>query len=139
MGKALAAYEETLVTGRTAFDDFRDALARGEPAPASYPLAAQRGLKLFVGRGNCYACHSGPNFTDGAFRGNGRAAVRRRRRVADTVVTPALRTLRASRFNLLGPYSDDATGSRCACHARSETRRPRQAANGARRACATSP
>jgi cytochrome c peroxidase len=110
VGKALAAYQETLVTGRTAFDDFRDAMARGEPASRSYALAAQRGLKLFVGRGNCFACHSGPNFTDGAFRATG---------VPPFVGQPAandglyagMRILQASRFNLLGRYSDDTTGS----------------------------
>ncbi|HEV8109104.1 MAG TPA: cytochrome-c peroxidase, partial [Burkholderiales bacterium] len=49
-GKALAAFQETLVSARTPFDDFRDALQRGEPDPA-YPAAAQRGLKIFVGKG----------------------------------------------------------------------------------------
>ena len=110
VGKALAAYQETLVTGRTAFDDFRDAIARGQPASAPYALAAQRGLKLFVGRGNCFTCHSGPSFTDGAFRATGvppfvsQAA-------ADDGLYAGLRTLRASRFNLLSRYSDDTTGS----------------------------
>jgi cytochrome c peroxidase len=33
----------------------------------SYPVAAQRGLKLFVGSGRCIACHAGPNFSDGEF------------------------------------------------------------------------
>ncbi len=50
VGKALAAFQETLVTGRTAVDDFRDALARGDAAAAAaYPAAAQRGLRLLVG------------------------------------------------------------------------------------------
>ena len=50
VGKALAAIQETLVPGRTAFDDFRDALARGDAAAAAaYPAAAQRGLRLLVG------------------------------------------------------------------------------------------
>ena len=50
VGKALAAFQETLVPGRTAFDDFRDALARGDAAAAAaYPAAAQRGLRLLVG------------------------------------------------------------------------------------------
>jgi len=110
VGKALAAYEETLATGRTAFDDFRDALARGEPPPRNYPLAAQRGLKLFVGRGNCSACHSGPNFTDGAFRATGVPSFVGQT-VADGGRYAGLRTLRASRFNLLGRYNDDTAGA----------------------------
>jgi cytochrome c peroxidase len=70
VGKALAAFQETLVTGRTPFDDFRDALERGDDA-AGYPLAAQRGLRIFVGKGNCSACHSGPQFANGGFADTG--------------------------------------------------------------------
>ncbi|HEY3635798.1 MAG TPA: cytochrome c peroxidase [Caldimonas sp.] len=67
-GKALAAYQETLESERTPFDAFRDALVRGDGAAAQrYPVAAQRGLRLFVGRGQCVACHAGPNFSDGEF------------------------------------------------------------------------
>ena len=67
VGKALAAYQETLITGRTPFDDFRDALERRDAsAMTRYPLAAQRGLQLFVGKGECITCHSGPQFSDSA-------------------------------------------------------------------------
>ena len=67
-GKALAAYQETLASERTPFDAFRDALVRGDGAAAErYPVAAQRGLRLFIGRGQCIACHAGPNFSDGEF------------------------------------------------------------------------
>src|SRR5207249_6513791 len=72
VGKALAAFQETLVTSRTPFDDFRDALERGnDAAAAGYPLAAQRGLRIFVGKGNCSACHSGPQFTNGGVADSG--------------------------------------------------------------------
>jgi cytochrome c peroxidase len=67
VGKALAAYLETLVTGRTPFDEYRDALERDDRrAAANYPLAARRGLRVFIGRG-CDRCHRGPNFSDGEF------------------------------------------------------------------------
>ncbi len=67
-GKALAAYQETLTSERTPFDAVRDALVRGDGAAAErYPAAAQRGLRLFIGRGQCIACHAGPNFSDGEF------------------------------------------------------------------------
>src|SRR5690349_21436315 len=43
VGRALAAFQETLVSGRSPFDEFRDALAREDLAAAGrYPLAAQR-------------------------------------------------------------------------------------------------
>ena len=42
--KALAAFQETLVSPRTPFDDFRDALEKGDAQAASrYPVTAQRG------------------------------------------------------------------------------------------------
>jgi cytochrome c peroxidase len=67
-GKALAAYQETLASDPTPFDVLRDALVRGDDAAAQrYPVTAQRGLRLFVGRGQCIACHAGPNFSDGEF------------------------------------------------------------------------
>ena len=108
VAKALAAYQETLVTGRTRFDDYRDALARGEAPPASYPADAQRGLKIFFGRGNCFTCHKGPNFTDDAFRGT---AVSRfvGEAIPDTGRLEGLKLARASPFNLLGRYNDDLT------------------------------
>ena len=63
--KALAAFQETLISGRTPFDDFRDALDKGdEEAMGRYPPAARRGARLFAER--CNACHSGPEFTNGA-------------------------------------------------------------------------
>ena len=60
-GKALAAYQETLTSARTPFDAFRDALADGDFAAAGrYPVAAQRGLRLFIGSGRCTRMPCGP-------------------------------------------------------------------------------
>ena len=64
VGEALAAFQQTLVSGRTPFDEFRDALARGDAAAAArYPRAAQRGARLFVGKAACSGCHAGPQFS----------------------------------------------------------------------------
>ncbi|MCP5370232.1 MAG: hypothetical protein H6907_00740 [Hyphomicrobiales bacterium] len=106
-GKAMAAYQETLVSPPTPFDRFRDALAAGRDDPA-YPAAARRGLKLFVGRGRCSLCHFGPLFSNGEF--------------ADAAIPyfvpggvdwgryGGIQFLRASPFNLLGRHNDDAGG-----------------------------
>jgi cytochrome c peroxidase len=103
VGKALAAYVETLVSGRTPFDDFRDALARGDAvAAARYPADALRGLRVFIGRGRCAACHRGPNFSDGEFH-PGAPTHDDGGRFDDA------RYLKASRFNLLGAYNDDGS------------------------------
>jgi cytochrome c peroxidase len=110
IGKALAAFQETLFAGRAPFDDFHDALAGGDRASAArYPLAAQRGLRIFVGRGNCSACHAGPNFSNGEFHDTG---------VPDFAADPGrqdgIRKLQANPFNLLGRYNDDASGKSAA-------------------------
>jgi cytochrome c peroxidase len=107
--KALAAFQETLVSGRTPFDEFRDALARGdEKAAARYPEDAQRGLRIFVGRGNCSLCHFGPNFSHGEFHELGIPVFKKAGGV-DWGRYEGIKRLRASRFNLLGQYNDDPT------------------------------
>jgi len=110
-GKALAAYLETLVSGRSPFDDFRDALAKDDPvAAARYPVAAQRGLKIFIGKGNCALCHFGPTFTNGEFADVGISYFVAKGRV-DAGRYGGIKELLADRFNLLGRYSDEASGS----------------------------
>lgn len=107
-GKALAAFQETLVSRRTPFDEFRDALSRGEEA--SYPESAKRGLKLFVGKGNCSTCHFGPHFTNGEFADIGVPFFAGRGRV-DPGRHGGIRRLKENPFNLLGRYNDDASRS----------------------------
>lgn len=109
--KALAAYQATLRSGRTPFDDFRDAVARGDrEAAARYPAAAQRGLAIFVGRGRCWVCHGGPTFSNGEFHDIGRPHFAGPGRV-DPGRHGGIRALRLSRYNLLGPFSDDPARS----------------------------
>ena len=100
VGKILAAFQETFETPPTPFDRFRNALAGGEPLKDGlYSDAARRGLKIFVGKGNCASCHSGPNFTSGEFRNNGFSA--------DPGRPEGLKAAQASPFNLAGRYNDD--------------------------------
>jgi cytochrome c peroxidase len=109
IAKALAAFQETLITVRTPFDDFRDALVRGDRAAMTrYPAAAQRGLRLFIGRGNCTLCHGGPNFSHGAFHDTGVPFFTRRGEV-DPGRHLGLREVQASALNLLGRFNDDAS------------------------------
>ncbi len=105
--KALAAFQETIVSGPTSFDHFRDALARGDTAAASrYPQAAQRGAALFVGRGKCNVCHVGPGFTNGEFADAGVPYFIEPGRV-DSGRHGGIAKLKASPFNLTGRFSDD--------------------------------
>ena len=107
VAKALAAYQEVLVSDRTPFDDFRDALALGDAAAmARYPQAAQRGLKTFVGSGNCTACHLGPRLSNGEFHDVGIPFFVEPGRV-DSGRYDGIRKLGASRYTLTGPFNDD--------------------------------
>jgi len=110
IGKALAAFQETLLSGRSPFDEFRDALSRSDlSSMKKYPEAAQRGLRIFIGRGNCGACHVGPAFSNGEFHDTGVPFF-----VAGGVDSGrhgGIRKLRANTFNLLGAYNDDRGGS----------------------------
>ncbi|HUQ25722.1 MAG TPA: cytochrome c peroxidase [Burkholderiales bacterium] len=102
VGKALAAFQETLVTKRTPFDDFRDGIS------SDYPLAAQRGLGIFIGKGNCSVCHFGPHFTNGEFSDTGVPFFAGKGRV-DPGRHEGIKKVKSSPFNLLGRFNDDAT------------------------------
>ena len=109
VAKAIAAWQETLVSPASPFDRFRDALARQDArATVAYPVAAQRGLRLFLGRGQCATCHAGPMFTNGEFGDTGMPFF-----VIPNGVDPGrqggIKRLLANPHNLLGPYNDDVT------------------------------
>jgi cytochrome c peroxidase len=58
MSQALASYVRSILSGDSPYDRFvagdREAL----------PADALAGMRIFRGRGNCSACHIGPNFSD---------------------------------------------------------------------------
>ena len=108
--KALAAFQATLVSPRTPFDSFRDALLAGDPQAATrYPLAAQRGLKLFIAA-NCSTCHFGPRFTNGEFGDVGVPFFTRPGEV-DSGRLDGLAKLANSAFNQLSKHNDDPSGA----------------------------
>ena len=108
IGKALAAFEETLMPRETRFDRFARAVMEGrEPEEDAVFSALEReGLRLFIGKANCLECHNGPRFTDDHFHNTGVPPVpglaedRGRAAVLDEVQDDP--------FNCLGPYSDAA-------------------------------
>jgi cytochrome c peroxidase len=104
--KALAAFQETLASGRTPFDEFRDALVRGDHAAAArLSPAARRGARLFVGRANCALCHLGPSFTNGEFHDVGVPFFTASG--ADMGRHGGIKALRESPFTRLGAFNDD--------------------------------
>ncbi len=68
-GKALSSYMRRLRSNHSPYDTW----LAGKPDALS--PAAQRGLRLFIGKAECVLCHSGPNFTDGRFHNLGVPAV----------------------------------------------------------------
>ncbi len=65
IAKALASYVRTLLSGHSRFDRY----VNGEREALSED--ARQGLEIFRGKGNCTACHVGPNFTDERFHNTG--------------------------------------------------------------------
>ncbi len=116
VSKAIGAFVASLVSGPTPFDRFRDALARGDTRQAArYPVEAQRGLRLFVGRGQCLVCHVGPMFSNGEFGDIGMPFFSRPG-VVDSGRHGGIAALQASPYNRLSPFStasfDAATQTR---------------------------
>lgn len=107
VGKALAAFQETLVTGKTPFDLFVDALAKGDVETASaFSQSAQRGLKVFFGEGRCAFCHVGPALTSGEFNDVAVPYFLSPTEV-DSGRFGGLKALLQSPYTLDGDYSDD--------------------------------
>jgi cytochrome c peroxidase len=105
IGKAIAAFERRIEVGESAFDLFVAGLRHGDhAAQATLTRAAQRGLKLFVGRGECTLCHSGPNLSDGEFHDVGIALGDHQK--VDPGRHRGVLTLLTSPFTRVGNYAD---------------------------------
>lgn len=109
-GKALAAFERTLRPQPGRFDAFADALgADADGAARLLTPSEQRGLKLFLGAGQCLRCHHGPLLTNQGFHNTGlgpRAGAAEEDRGRADGLPLAL----ASKLNCAGPYSDAPPG-----------------------------
>jgi cytochrome c peroxidase len=109
IAKAIAAFERTVVTGPSSYDQF----LAGDTTALS--PAAQRGLAVFSGKGRCVLCHGGPMLSDQSFhnlgvgmnRENpdvGREAVTTNPRDRGRFKTPTLRNV-----TLTWPYLHDGS------------------------------
>ena len=65
VGNAISSFERTLVFDDAPIDRYMDG---DEDALTDMQ---KRGLTLFMGKGNCFACHNGPNLTDNLFHNLG--------------------------------------------------------------------
>lgn len=112
VGRALASYVRTIVTGDSPYDRFKAG------SRAALSASAQRGLALFEGKAGCSGCHSGPTFTDeqfhntgiswrtGVLTDEGRARVTRAPEDNGSFKTPTLREITRT-----APYMHDGSFS----------------------------
>jgi cytochrome c peroxidase len=107
VGKAIAAYERSLLPGPSPFDRYVSFLGAGAEDQAAAVLSpdAIGGLRLFIdaGRTQCLRCHNGPLLTNQAFHDVGSS---RLGRLPDLGRFIGLESLLRDDFNCLGPYSD---------------------------------
>ena len=105
MGKAIGAYEHTLRHRETRFDRYVQSLERREDGAAALLDPHEvKGLRVFIGRGQCVSCHNGPLLTDHAFHNTGVPA--RPGQAPDHGRRAALAQVVTDEFNCLGRYSD---------------------------------
>jgi len=105
---AIATFERTIVSRDSDYDRFRE-------GRAALTREARIGLDLFFGRGRCFECHSGPDFTDDGYHATGstsgttsmlrgRQSVTARAEDAGKIRTPTLREIAST-----APYFHDGS------------------------------
>ena len=106
LGKAIAAFERSIVPEETRFDRFAKAVAAGQKPEGDAVFSDEEiaGLKLFIGKANCSTCHTGPRFTDDAFHNTGVPAVPGL--PEDLGRETGVKEVAADPFNCLGKFSD---------------------------------
>jgi cytochrome c peroxidase len=109
LGKAIAAYERTLVPGESRFDRYARAVVAGDPV-GQQALSPQEvsGLRLFLGQGQCATCHNGPLLTDQHFHNTGVPLRDPAQPDRGRVAAPA--KVQGDEFNCLGRFSDAPPG-----------------------------
>ena len=107
VGKAIAAFERTLLPTAARFDRYAAALERGDRREAAMLMSPEEaaGLRLFIGeRAMCTRCHNGPLLTNFSFHNIGLIAARERN--PDTGRAAGVGEALADPFNCLGAFSD---------------------------------
>lgn len=109
--KAIAAYQTKLVRVDAPFDTFVEGIEEGDEAKlAALSESQKRGLDLFLGKGNCVQCHTGPNFSDGTFHNLGLGP--RDWLDEDEGRWEGVTAVSNGEFNATGLYSDKTDGKR---------------------------
>lgn len=106
VGKAIAAYERTLLPTPTRFDKFATALAAGrqDEARSHFTRDEMQGFRLFVGSARCIQCHNGPMLSNYQFHNTGLHESDQPLHMGHIQGIPVAR---ASDFSCMGKYSDN--------------------------------
>lgn len=107
IGKAIAAYERTLLPQPARFDRYVESLLVEEETPdAELSEDEIAGLRLFIDgeRTPCLQCHNGPLLTNGGFHNIGTGNFEGEQLDLGRIL--GLRAVLMDEFNCLGPYSD---------------------------------
>ncbi len=111
LGKAIAAYESTLHLAPSRVDTYIDGVRTGDQRQLMALSPAEKaGLRVFIGRGQCITCHTGPLLTDRQFHNIG--VPPRQPASPDPGRADGVHKVLADEFNCRGPYSDQPP-SRC--------------------------
>ncbi|HYF19248.1 MAG TPA: cytochrome c peroxidase [Ramlibacter sp.] len=105
MGKAIAAFERTVSYGESRFDRYAQASVTGDGRGQEVLTPQEvRGLRLFLGKGQCVTCHNGPQLSDHAFHNTGVPPLDPS--APDRGRADGVKKLLQDEFNCLGRYSD---------------------------------
>ncbi|MCB9637724.1 MAG: cytochrome-c peroxidase [Myxococcales bacterium] len=106
IAKAIAAFERKIISKDSPFDTFVSGLQKEDPQLVkSLDASAQRGLKIFIGQGNCTFCHFGKNLSNSEFHNIGLNL--KAGSLPDVGRFPAIEKVLKDPFNALGNFSDD--------------------------------
>ena len=107
VGKAIAAFERTLLPAASRFDEYVDAVVDGDAEEQKKLFRDDEvwGLRLFIGKANCTQCHNGPLFTNNEFHNTG--VLSSPGELPDKGRVTGVQEVLADPFNCLGKYSDD--------------------------------
>jgi len=132
-GKAVQAYMRLIVSRGAPFDRY----VAGDTSAIS--ASAKNGLKLFVGKAACTACHAGPHFSDDDFHVNGLAPEGAHVVPEETGREAVIQHVLDNPFNSSGAYSDDKDTGRLDGLVATEEARGKWRTKGLRQAEKTGP
>ena len=107
VGKAIAAFERTVLPTASRFDRYVAALLDGETDSQELTEDEARGLQLFIGEARCTECHNGPLLTNNEFHNTG--VISFPGEVPDQGRASGVRDLLEDEFNCRGIYNDDVS------------------------------